>query len=72
MLRRFEKKTDGFWKDLIIQKSIYEFNCTKIAPTLDMLLQKLKKRSAGADMNSLMKKYTGSFGEKVGFPISSS
>ena len=42
MHRRFEKM-DEFWKDLIRQ-SIYEFYYTKIAPTLDMLLQKLKER----------------------------
>ena len=45
MHRRFEK-IDGFWKDLSWQ-SIYEFYYTKIAPTLDMLLQKLKGGSAG-------------------------
>ena len=56
MHRRFEK-IDIFWKDLIRQ-SIYEFNYTKIAPTLDMLLQKLKERSSGTEYEFPYKRTT--------------
>ena len=42
------EEIDRFWKHLIRQ-SIYEFYYAKIAPTLDMLLQKLKERSAGTE-----------------------